>query len=247
MIIRVINANTNAAMTRSIARSAQAIAGPDVTIEGVTSAYGPEAIEGHSDVAMSVPGVLAAVDEGERLGASAHVIACFSDPGLMAARERATAPVVGIAEAAMRTATYVARRFSVVTTLARSAPYSVELSQRYGVGGACAGVHASGVAVNAVESDPQSRQVILETSLRALEADESEAIVLGCAGMTDFVGWLSQRLGVPVIDGVAAATTTAVGLVAQGLSTSKVGELAAPEPTEFRGDPAAIHAHPIRR
>ena len=60
------------------------------------------------------------VAAGERAGADGHVIACFGDPGLDAVRELAAGPVVGIAEAAMHTATLLGRGFSVVTTLSRT-------------------------------------------------------------------------------------------------------------------------------
>ena len=50
------------------------------------------------------------------------VIACFSDPGVDAAREATTLPVVGIQEAAMHLAAQLGHRFSVLTTLARRAP-----------------------------------------------------------------------------------------------------------------------------
>ncbi len=55
----------------------------------------------------------------------------------------------------------------------------------------------------------------------AIEDDAAEAIVLGCAGLTDLVGPLTDALGVPVIDGVLAAVTMAEGLLAQGLTTSR--------------------------
>ena len=41
---------------------------------------------------------------------------------------------------------------------------------------------------------------------RAITDDGCEAIVLGCAGMTDLAERLSVRHAIPVIDGVAAAT-----------------------------------------
>ena len=53
---------------------------------------------------MSLPGLLAAVRQGEAEGVDGHVIACFGDPGLLAARELARGPVLGIAEAAMHAA-----------------------------------------------------------------------------------------------------------------------------------------------
>ena len=56
--------------------------------------------------ALAVPGLLDAI---ARHPADGYVVACFGDPGLDAARELAAGPVVGIAEAAMRTAAYLGR------------------------------------------------------------------------------------------------------------------------------------------
>ena len=68
-------------------------------------------IEGHFDEAIAAVGVLEQVKRGKEQGVSGHIIACFGDPGLLAARELASGPVIGIAEAAMHTATLVATRF----------------------------------------------------------------------------------------------------------------------------------------
>src|SRR4051794_7753979 len=128
MRIMVINPNTTASMTDLIASSARAVAGPGTRLDAVTSAMGPASIESHYDEALSVPGILAAVAEGERDGVDGYVIACFGDPGLDAAREVAAGPVVGIAEAAMHAATLVGRGFSVVTTLDRTRGRAWELA-----------------------------------------------------------------------------------------------------------------------
>jgi allantoin racemase len=69
---------------------------------------------------------------------SGHVIACFGDPGLLAARELADKPVVGIAEAAMHMATLVATRFSIVTTLPRTLVIARHLLHQYGFERHCA-------------------------------------------------------------------------------------------------------------
>ncbi len=70
---------------------------------------------------------------------------------------------------------------------------------------------------------------------RALDEDGAEAIVLGCAGMTDLARELQEIYGVPVIDGVAAAVKQAETLVSLGLSTSKRGSYASPLPKPFSG------------
>ena len=124
MKLLAINPNTTDSMTQTIGRSARAVAGPDTEIVAVSSPTGPAAIESHYDEALAVPGLLAAIRAHP---ADAYILACFGDPGLDAAREIAPGPVVGIAEAAMRTATYLTRSFSIVTTLARTTGRAQEL------------------------------------------------------------------------------------------------------------------------
>ena len=53
--------------------------------------------------------------------------------------------------------------------------------------------------------------------------------------MADLCHTLQQRLGVPVVDGVAAAVKLAEGLVSLGLGTSKRGDYALPLPKTYAG------------
>jgi len=226
--ILVINPNTTASMTATIGECARAVAGPGATVAAVNPSSGPVSIESHFDDAMSVPGVLAEVAAGERDGVDAYVIACFGDPGLLAAREVAAGPVVGIAEAAMRTAAYLGRGFSVVTTLERTVGHTWDLARAYGLERHCLGVHATGIPVVELETDPAAYATVLGASRAALDADGSDVVVLGCAGMADLCARLQDDLGVPVVDGVAAAVVTARSIVELGLATSVRNEFAAP-------------------
>src|SRR5919206_2127017 len=160
-------------------------------------------MECNADEALAVPGLLAQVAAGEAAGAAGHVVACFGDPGLKAARELARGPVVGIAEAGMRTASYLGRGFSVVTTLARTVGHAHDLAEQYGVARQCLGIHACEIPVLALETDPYARATILRACEEALALDGSDAIVLGCAGMAYLCHELSSALGVSVVDGVA--------------------------------------------
>lgn len=231
--IWVINPNTTESMTAAIVDCARAVVAPGTHVVGVTSEIGPASIESHYDEALSVPGVLRAVERGERGGADGYVIACFGDPGLDAAREVASGPVVGIAEAAMRTASYLGRGFSVVTTLGRTMGRAADLAEHYGMQRFCRGIHACEIAVLDLDGDPEARKIVTEACRDAIEADGSDVVVLGCAGMADMCASISADLGVPVVDGVTAATLTAQSLVAMGLRTSTRGEFAAPPPKDY--------------
>ncbi|KAA3449520.1 Asp/Glu/hydantoin racemase [Mesorhizobium sp. SARCC-RB16n] len=233
--ILVVNPNTTASMTETIAAAARSVACVWTEIVAVTSSMGPASIEGYYDEALAVPGLLTEIAAGERAGAQAAIIACFDDTGLDAARAMAAIPVIGICEAALSMACFIAQRFTVVTTTERSRVPVEGLVQRYGMSGR-ARVRAAEIPVLALE-DPASGAVgkLRDEIARAVEEDRAEAIVLGCAGMADLAHRLQSEFGLPVVDGVGAALKQAEALVALGLSTSKRGAYANPLAKPYHG------------
>ncbi|WP_315780409.1 MULTISPECIES: aspartate/glutamate racemase family protein [unclassified Bradyrhizobium] len=230
-VINVINPNMTVTMTELIAKAAQASASPSTRIVGRTARFGAASIEGHYDEAIAAVGMLKEVEAGDAEGCHAHVIACFGDPGLLAARELSAVPVLGIAEAAMHAASFVATHFSIVTTLSRTKVIAEHLVRNYGMEQHCRRVRAVDVAVLDLDKpEANVRGTLLGECRAALREDGIGAIVLGCAGMADLAHDLSTELGIPVIDGVAAAVRFAEALVGLGLKTSKHGDLAFPLP-----------------
>ena len=93
-------------MTDRIRAAAEAVASRGTRITAVNPEIGPESIEGYYDEALAVPGAprWRSARAEARGVADAHVIACFDDTGLDAARALARAPpVVGLGEAAVAT------------------------------------------------------------------------------------------------------------------------------------------------
>src|SRR3954453_10661247 len=152
MRIKVINPNTTAGMTAKIGEAACAIASPGAEILAVNPDFGPVSIESHYDEAVSVLGVLEEVRKGEDEGCDGYSTPCSGDPGLRAAREIATGPVVGIAEAAMHAASFIATGFSVVTTLTRTCIIAEHLVERYGMHHACRKVRGTDIPVLDLET-----------------------------------------------------------------------------------------------
>jgi len=236
MLIRMINPNTTWAMTEKIGDCARSVAAIGTVVEAVSPTMGPASIESHYDEALAVPGLLAEIATGERDGVDGYVIACFGDPGLDAARELARGPVVGIAEAAMHTASFLGRGFTVVTTLGRTRGRAWELAGRYGMSAFCRNVRACEIPVLELDvPGSPARELITQECKRAVEDDGADVVVLGCAGMADLCSYISEQVGVPVVDGVAAATKTVESLVALGLATSTRSEYAAPGPKQYAG------------
>src|ERR1700761_2708139 len=184
MRILVVNPNTTSAMTAKIGAAARTAAAKGTEIIAVNPSDGPVSIEGYYDEVFSVPGLLEEIAKGEASGVSAHIIACFDDTGLEAARSLASAPVIGIGEAAFHLASMLGHRFSVITTLSRSIAAIETNLMKYGLATRCAKVRACEVSVLALD-DPASdafNQISGEID-RAKQEDRAEAIVLGCAGM----------------------------------------------------------------
>ncbi len=234
MRIKVINPNTTTSMTEKIAVAAKAVVGPGTEIIACNPDSGPSAIEGHYDEALSVIGVLDEIRKGEAEGMDGYVIACFGDPGLLAARELAKGPVLGIAEAAMHAASFIATGFSIVTTLGRTRVIAQHLVDTYGMSRFCHKVRAIDLPVLSLETT-EARTAILQECRLALQEDHCGAIVLGCGGMADLPAQLSWELGIPVIDGVSVAVKFVEALVSMGLGTSKVGDLAYPTAKSYLG------------
>ena len=203
-------------MTTAIESTASAVADSSTVVEAVNPAVGPSSIESEDDERRCIPLLL---DEVRRAAArpggsrpDAYVVACFGDPGLDEARSLADVPVLGIAQAAMHAAALTAGSFSVVTSMSATVPRGWELAKSY-TPNQCLGVYACDIPVLTIDADPTTVGPIGDRCEAALTADGSRAIVLGCAAMAKFAGPLTQRLGVPVIDGVVAATLLAEALV----------------------------------
>lgn len=236
MLLRLINPNTTAGMTDTIGDAGRRIAAPGTNIVAVQPEHGPVSIESHFDEVISAVGVSEQILAGEQQGTDAYIIACFGDPGLLAARELTRAPVIGIAEAAFHMATLISTRFSIVTTLSRTGIIAEHLLEQYGFRHHCRRIRAAEIPVLDLEDDnDRALEKIIAECCRARDKDGIGSIVLGCGGMADLTEVISREVGLPVVEGVTAAVKLAEALVGLGLQTSKVGDLAYPRSKTFTG------------
>lgn len=241
MRILAVNVNTTDSMTRAIAAAGQAVAAPDTVVEGLTPFFGPASVEGNVESHLSAVAVLDRVARYEG-GYDAVVLAGYGEHGREALQEMCTVPVVDITEAAAMTAMLLGHRYSVVTTLDRAVPLIEDRLLVAGLTARLASVRASGMAVLELESDPKrAHDAIVEQARRAVEDDHAEVICLGCGGMAGLDARIRAEVGVPVVDGVAAAVKLAEALVGQGLATSKVRTYAPPLPKTVTGWPISTH------
>jgi allantoin racemase len=220
MRIKVINGNTYAPMTAGINESAQASRFPGTEIVTTQPKSGPESVESYYDEYLAIPGILEEIILSEEC--DAFVIACWGDPGIEAARELTLKPVIGIAEASMYVANMLAARWGVVTTQHRTLDMIEKTIHKAGFSHRCVSIRTTGIAVVETETARQATIDALEIAGRiAIAEDKVEALCLGCAGMSGLDQALEARLGIPIIDAVAAAVKMAESLVSLKKQTSK--------------------------
>ena len=143
--ILVINPNSTQAVTANMSRALEPLSmegGP--AIECMTLAEGPPGVESQADVESVVLPVSRVVRDREG-DFDAFVIACYSDPGLHAAREATARPVFGIAECGMLTALTLGERFGVISILAKSIPRHLRYVRALGLDSRFAGDQAIGL------------------------------------------------------------------------------------------------------
>lgn len=235
--IKVINGNTFEPMTQGINESAQAACFPGTTVITTQPKTGPQSIESYYDEYLAIPGILEEVILSQH-DFDAFVIACWGDPGVEAAREITTKPVIGIAEASMYVANMVAARWGVVTTQHRALDMIEKTIHRAGFSHRCVSIRTTGIPVIETETARAATVDALEAVGRlAITEDKAEALCLGCAGMSRLDIELEQRLGIPVIDAVAAAVKLAEAMVGLQKQTSKALTYKSPEVKPIKGFP----------
>ncbi|MFJ6552531.1 aspartate/glutamate racemase family protein [Streptomyces luteogriseus] len=229
MRIVVTNCNTTQEMTEEIVRGARAAAGPGTTVSGLTPAWGPASAEGWLDSYLSAAAVLDTLRTYDGPPYDAVVMAGFGEHGREGVRELVDAPVVDITEAAAHLACLLGRRYGVVTTLERSRGQIEDSLETAGVARNCAAIVGTGLHVLDLGDEERTETAFLAAAERACAAG-AEVLVLGCAGMTGLQRVVGEKLGLPVVDGVAAAVKLAESLVALGLTTSRIGTYVEPLP-----------------
>uniref|UniRef100_UPI00211B0D47 aspartate/glutamate racemase family protein n=1 Tax=Streptomyces griseiscabiei TaxID=2993540 RepID=UPI00211B0D47 len=181
--------------------------GPGTTVTGLTPAWGPESAEGWLDSYLSAAAVLDTLRTYEE-PYDAVVMAGFGEHGREGARELVDVPVVDITEAAAHLACLLGRRYGVVTTLERTCGQIEDSLDAAGVGRNCAAIVGTGLGVLDLADADRTTRAFLAAGQRARDAG-AEVLVLGCAGMTGLQRTVGEKLGVPVVDGVAATVKLA--------------------------------------
>lgn len=206
MSIVVINPNSNEAVTTGL-RDALA---PFPNVDCVTLTSGPFGIESQRDSDSVVLPLLELIKS--RPDADAFVIACYSDPGIDAAKATSPVPVFGIQEAGTTTAMCRADTFGVIAIGEPSILRHRKYMRRMGILHRLAGERALNMSVDETARGANTFKRLTEVG-KELMQDGAECLILGCAGMAKHRRPLEKELGIPVIDPTQAAVAMALGTV----------------------------------
>ena len=227
MKIRIVVPIITTAFNQEVLREGSQFVAGDVQLEVVNIQKGPASIESGFDEMLAAPAIVENVVRAEKEGCDGVFIDCFGDPGVVAAREMVSIPVVGAFQPAALTACALAGRWSVVTVLKNVVPMLRDLARRLGVEGNIASVRDIDPPVLELQDTDHFQKRLLEQVEKAVSEDGAEAVVLGCTGMIGVAKGLEQAMArsgkpVPVVDPTASALGYLQLLIRGGLTHSKL-------------------------
>ncbi len=214
--IVVINPNSTEAVTAAMDQALDPLRmadGPEII--SVTNPDGPPGIECQAHV-DDVSAHIRSIIRGHDNDASAFVIACFSDPGMYAARESTAKPVFGIAESGLLTALALGAKAGIIAILNRSIPRHMRYVRSLGLEGRLAGDRAIELGVVELSNEDKTFGRMVEVGETLRDRDGADVLVMGCAGMARYRERLAERVGIPVVDPTQAAVGMAITAIRLG-------------------------------
>jgi allantoin racemase len=217
MQLLLINPNTSAAITELVLAEARKVASPATVLSAATGRFGGRYIATRATYAIAGHAALDAYAE-HRASADAVVLACFGDPALLALKEIAHQPVVGMAEASCLAAAALGGRFAIVTGGERWGPMLREFVAAIGLSEQLATVHTVAPSGADIARDPDAALALLAEACRTCVAHSgADSIILGGAGLAGLADRIAPHVPVPLIDSLSAAVRRAEMLT--GLKT----------------------------
>lgn len=235
MKILLINPNTTASVTDRMATVARSVASTGTEIVALTAPRGVPYIASRAEA--QVGGAVALEILADNLaGADAVIDAAFGDPGLGALRELSPVPVVGLAEAGLLTACMLCRRFAIVSFATALGPWYRECVEYHGVAARLAAIRMVDRPFRSINSvQDEFSDLIAETANRTAREDGADVVILAGAPLSGLASKIADRVDVPLVDCVAAATRQAETLAVLGVRKATVGNFRRPDPKPSHG------------
>jgi len=197
------------------------VKGPETIIEAIHLKHGPEAIQSEYDEAAAAGHVLKEITKTGGDEYDAIIIYCFSDPGLLGAREISSIPVLGIGESSQLFAMGLADRCGIITTLQQSVSRIRRKLEARGFAGRFPSVRPLNIPVLEYDQQDKVTERALELARIMVEEDGAEVLILGCGSLFGIREELQKEMAAPVVEPGVVTLKHAEMLVSLGLSHSK--------------------------
>jgi allantoin racemase len=195
-------------------------ASPGVTVEAWQRGD-KSALESVYDEYMEVPAQLQAIAEAEASGFDAVIIGCFGDPGVEAAREIASIPIIGLGETSLTIASMLGTSFGVLTPLRRLLPSTVKQIRSLGLDRKLAHIEPVEISIQVIREDPEGTYRGMLAGARTCYDAGADSLALACGSMSVYAERLQSELEIPVINGLKVSLHFAELMVGSSLSFSK--------------------------
>jgi allantoin racemase len=206
--ILVINPNTSEPITEMVLASCRQ-QHPGVLWQGVTARFGMGYIAGEVAYAIAAHAVLDAFAT-HMDGHDAVLIACFGDPGLLALRELAGVPVIGLAQASLQAAAEQGP-FAVVTGGERWGPMLGAFARTHQLDAQLVTIRTITLTGAEIALDPDAALDSLAQACQATVDAGARSVVLGGAALVGLATKLQPRMGgITLFDNVQVGANAVV-------------------------------------
>jgi allantoin racemase len=209
--LRIVNPNTNLAVTRWLGAEARRVAGDGFEIVAVNADSGVAAIQTPAELEIATLAVVAAISTAPH--PSGAIVAAFGDPGLSEARALNLMPVVGLAESGLLAAGRDGRGFSIVTLGSALREMILAKAAALGLAGQLGEVRFLSFSIPEMIADREGRLDGVTAAVLACAEAGAEAVLLGGAPFAGLAAPLARKTGLIVLDGVEASVVRLVGAV----------------------------------
>jgi allantoin racemase len=193
------------------------------SVDIIPAARGPYSIENRVEEAYASSSYLPLI-HSLTVSYDAFVVGCFGDPGLRAARELTSKPVVGPAEASLYAASQLGDYIAIVAPLRSTVKLIRDVIKTYGFEDRVVAIESVDIPVLEISrGKKEAIEAIAEKINTMADKSDAEVIVLGCMSMgfalvDDLV---RDKVHLPVINPVKISLKTAEMFIYAGLSHSK--------------------------
>lgn len=223
----IIPINDNA-YNQELKEVAQSVAPVDLDIVVDNIKKGNTSIESRWDRMTNAPHVVDLVVESEKQGFDGVFVSDFDYCGVEPARELVNIPVIGGFRSSAYTAMMLSERFSIITIMSSVVDLQRSHTRLFGIEPNFASIIPINLPVHELSQRELVIEKVFESSIKAIEEDGADSIILGCTGFMHIAEGVGKKLfdkykvNIPVIDPNMAAVSYLYMLMRNGQYQSRL-------------------------